>query len=112
MVPPQQVGVSRLAHSLKDLGANVGPLYTNAIRSWLLRIVKFSLVASVPSPPVFGSHEGSFGSQHTMFLADEECMWKFTWQVCIMLVGILGVFIKAALEGRLDETCSRNLGLH
>lgn len=47
-----------------------------------------------------------------MFLADEECMWKFTWQVCIMLVGILGVFIKAALEGRLDETCGKNLGLH
>ena len=62
--------------------------------------------------PALGLHEGSFGPQPITFSVDEKSTWNPTWQVWIMLAGIVRNFFKMALASRPDGICGGNLGLH
>jgi hypothetical protein len=41
-----------------------------------------------------------------------ESTWNSSWQIWIMLAGIVGEFFETTLEGMHDGICNMDLGLH
>lgn len=70
-----------------------------SLNSYWLRVSRASTL---------GLHEGNFGLHSITFSVDENFTWYPTWQVSIMLFGIVGIFLffffpGKALEDRLTE---------
>lgn len=54
-----------------------------------MKILEFSLVENLIAPTL-GLHDASFGLQPITLLVDEKLTWNPTWQIWIMLAGIVG----------------------
>ena len=59
-----------------------------------------------------GLHERSFGWQSTWFSMDEKCTGNLTWQVWIMLTGIVVNSFGTTLEDKPDKIYDGNFGFH
>lgn len=57
-----------------------------------------------------GLQEGGFGSQIIKSLMNEKHAWDMTWQLWMMVAGIVGDFFGTAFESRHEENCDNNLG--
>ena len=66
----------------------------------------------VSRPPSLSLHENSFGPQPITSSMDENPTWNPTWQVWIILVGIVRVFFGTILESRHAEILTYTKSLY